>query len=169
MMPQGSNICTGYSHELHVRFSEKVAFGGFSDCWLWKAATNVAKHSPAYRWGVVGAWGRTMKASRLSWMLNRGDIPPGFNVLHLCDNPMCVNPGHLYLGTQRENVDDMDRRGRRRNAQVTGDRHANAKLSADDVVVIRAASEPAPALARRYGVSREQIRNIQTFRQRKNG
>lgn len=77
-------------------------------CWMWTG-------------GIVhgyGCWevdGRRERAHRWAWELFVGPIPEGMHVLHRCDNPPCVNPNHLFLGTQTDNVQDMDAKGRRRN------------------------------------------------------
>jgi hypothetical protein len=79
------------------------------DCWLWMGSRNALR----YGYGVYGKGGKY--AHRLSWEIHHGrPIPPGMNILHRCDNPPCVNPDHLFLGTQADNVVDMVRKGRAR-------------------------------------------------------
>jgi hypothetical protein len=73
-------------------------------CWEW--------HLPKQRYGRIRVAGRTLRAHRASWEAFRGAIPPGMNVLHHCDNPPCVNPDHLWLGTQMDNVQDCIAKGR---------------------------------------------------------
>lgn len=75
-------------------------------CWSWTASID----SKGY--GKISHEGRFMIASRVSWILHRGDIPKGFGVLHRCDNPPCTNPDHLFLGTQKENMQDAITKGR---------------------------------------------------------
>lgn len=137
------------------RFWEKVAKGGRDDCWEWTGAT----HEGRGGYGFIGrgrAGGGTAQAHRVSWELANGPIPKGMEVCHTCDNPPCVNPAHLFVGTRRANVADAMRKKRIR----SGDRHPNAKLTADDVRTIR---EWAPAgwahndLAEAFGVSRSLI------------
>lgn len=57
--------------------------------------------------------GKLLRTHRVAYDLVKGDIPKGINVLHTCDNPKCVNPDHLFLGTQQDNVDDCINKGRR--------------------------------------------------------
>ena len=85
-------------------------------CWLWSAAVNPKGY------GCLGLGTRGMGvvlAHRASWMLYKGAIPEGLSVLHSCDNPRCVNPDHLFLGTQQDNMKDRDAKGRQHNMLKT--------------------------------------------------
>ncbi|NTW50648.1 MAG: HNH endonuclease [Chlorobiales bacterium] len=75
-------------------------------CWEWVAAKNEKGY------GVFGIGKETDKAHRIAWRLLVGSIPKYLFCCHRCDNPACVNPGHLFLGTNKDNVDDMIRKGR---------------------------------------------------------
>jgi hypothetical protein len=81
-------------------------------CWLWVGYTKPGSHD----YGSIGSGGKSgkvIKAHQASWLLHRGPIPDGLHVLHNCpggDNPRCVNPGHLWLGTHLENMRDMWRK-----------------------------------------------------------
>lgn len=112
------------------RFWAKVAKGGPDECWLWTAATN------EHGYGVMRPQGRrsgpTVKAHRVSVALDGRD-PVGQCVLHICDNPPCVNPSHLVVGTKRDNTQDMITKQR----GLVGERNGHAKLTAADVVEIR--------------------------------
>lgn len=93
------------------RFWTKVdktpGFGPRGDCWLWTAGVG----STGY--GQFGLGGRMVKSHRVAYELEVGPIPTGMYVLHSCDEKRCVNPAHLRIGTQQENIHDMDSRGRR--------------------------------------------------------
>lgn len=106
-------------------FWDKVDIRGIDDCWEWTA-------------GMIKGYGiyRHRRAHRVSWeMANGKKIPPGLHVMHACDNPACVNPQHLSLGTHQENMDDRHIKGR--DAKVFGPENAQSKLTEDDVVKIR--------------------------------
>lgn len=95
------------------RFWRHVDKRGPDECWEW---TGQRKHRPGYHYGVLRRprKGAPFYAHRYSVMLHFGMFDRRLNVLHRCDNPPCVNPAHLYLGTQRDNVRDMLNRGRGR-------------------------------------------------------
>ena len=104
-------------------------------------------------------------AHRASWEAYRGPIPSGLCVLHLCDNPPCVNPEHLFLGTQRDNVLDMLAKGRDRHAteviKTRGEKHWRCKLTREQVLEIRRRrSEPQKQLAAEFGTTQRYISSI---------
>lgn len=145
-----------------VRFWKKVDRRGPDECWTWKAAKDPAGYG---RFGFFGS--RTCLAHRFSWMLTYGPIPKGFYVCHHCDNPPCVNPGHLFCGTASDNVADAIAKGRMVPPRaLPGESNPRAKLTESQVREIRSlfingdrtfGSRP---LGRRYGVDRVLIRAI---------
>lgn len=100
---------------LAKRFWPKVdASGGDNSCWTWRAS----KHTNGYGQIGSGGRGRPLLSHRVSWQLTNGDIPAGMVVCHKCDNPLCCNPAHLFLGTQADNLKDMTDKGRRCSGQA---------------------------------------------------
>src|SRR5271170_6305273 len=95
-----------YSEKVKKRFWEKVAFIPFHSCYEWTAS----KHINGYGWFRMKD--KMAKAHRISWEIHFGEIPKGLGVLHACDNPSCVRPEHLFLGTQQDNAIDMIKKGR---------------------------------------------------------
>lgn len=88
------------------RFWNGLTMMGGSECWPWKSPDH-------YGYGNMRFAGRSRKAHAVSWELANGQpVPDGLYVLHKCDNPACVNPAHLFVGTQQDNVDDMWAKGR---------------------------------------------------------
>ncbi len=112
-----------------ARFMAKVAKGDGTDCWEW-----TDKLTPG-GYGRLGIGSKAFAAHRLSWRHFHGPIPDGFVVCHICDNRSCVNPGHLFVGKQRDNVMDMFAKGRA--ANVRGERHPQSKLTTEIVLWIR--------------------------------
>jgi hypothetical protein len=114
---------------LQERFWSKVDKRGVNDCWEWQAG----KTSDGY--GRMRANGHRVLAHRISYQLERGQIPKGLWCLHKCDNPGCVNPSHLFLGTHDDNMRDMVSKGRARVPR--GSNHWYTTLTEDQVLLIR--------------------------------
>lgn len=134
---------------LKERFWVKVKKG--RGCWEWQASTDKDGY------GQIGGFGKSgnrtmLKAHRVSLEMSGVHIPKGKKVCHKCDNPKCVNPRHLYVGTDHMNHMDMVKRGR----STTGERNARSKLTAPQVRAIRkvrATGVRLRVLAEEYGVS----------------
>lgn len=92
------------------RFWQKVRIAGPDDCWEWQAATQRTSNTQIQ--GKFGAYNRVFLAHRFSYILAYGPIPKSKVVCHSCDNSLCVNPNHLWLGSQRENMMDRVNKGR---------------------------------------------------------
>ena len=142
------------------RLIARIEFDTNGGCWLWSGATD------GYGYGSLGvARGRTGKAYRVSYATFVGPIPPLAHVLHRCDTPACINPAHLFLGTHRDNMDDMFAKGR--NAKGAALPHTT--LTENDVLMIRArvaAGETRAAVARDYPVSQPTISRIVSRKRR---
>lgn len=138
-------------------------------CWEWTASTS--------RNGYGIFWlpnpRRMHCAHRVSWIIENGPIQDGMFVCHKCDNPRCVRPDHLFLGTAADNVHDMIEKGRQvwpgaprgnkngmrlhPESARRGESNHNSKITTEIVRTIRSSSEPASALAKRYGVTKANI------------
>lgn len=94
--------------DIESRFWSKVDKSG--DCWVWVAGK--WSSNPKLGYGQFWKDGSMHKAYRVAWELTHGPIPPGAHVMHVCDNPPCVNPEHLVLGTHGANMADKKRKGR---------------------------------------------------------
>jgi hypothetical protein len=142
---------------LEERWQAKVSPEPMSGCWLWTGAVKELGY------GVIGLGTRqqgTAKAHRVSWTLHRGEIPAGMNVLHRCDNPSCVNPAHLFLGTLKDNARDCVSKGRNFVPDNRGEKASCRKLSLENVTDIRRKEETGVAYAKKYGVSKSAVYEI---------
>lgn len=149
---------------LEERFWSKVDVRGPDECWPWKAGTNKG-------YGTFKAFGRTVPAHRIAYELVKGPIPPGLDVLHKCDNRPCCNPAHLWPGTDLDNAQDRDSKGRgaygeRNGSRIyperlwRGEKHGRAKLTDHQVKRIRGLSSDGRSqrsIAKEFGVSQANI------------
>lgn len=145
---------------LEERFTTYVEPVPFSGCWLWTGCVTDDGHG---RFWVNGA---QPPAHRASWRLHAGAIPDGAQVLHKCDVACCVNPNHLYLGTDADNARDRVMRGR--SAPVDKENAPNAKLTqvqVDEMRLLRAQGATQRLLSAQFGISRSQVYNIVNRRQ----
>lgn len=130
-------------------------------CWNWTGAVR-----PPRNYGVLVVGSRTTErrsvgAHRYSYETFVGPIPEGLCVCHRCDNPRCVNPDHLFLGTAKDNADDRDAKGRGKPATpLTGEASPNAVLTDTQIVEIRANALSSQKVAQLYGVSSGYIRQL---------
>lgn len=142
------------------RVMRRIEVDSETGCWLWLGATGDYGH------GVIGAGSRDeglKKAHRVTWEHFRGPIPEDRQVNHTCDVPRCVNPNHLYLGKQADNIRDMVERGR--------ESRPSARLGANEVRAIRslrAHGVSVAALSEAFGVGAQQVYRIASGKQWKN-
>ena len=143
---------------LEIRFWRHVDRHDNTECWLWHGATD----GHGYGRMNLHTWPKIhfVQAHVIAWYLATGEVAK-HDVLHRCDIPLCVNPSHLFLGTQADNNRDMWRKGRGRSAR--GIQCSQAKLNDDIVRAIRLArscGKGPTSLARKYHVSTTAIKNI---------
>lgn len=149
------------------RFWPKVDAHEPHECWLWRGTRNADGYGMLFNSKTAGP--RVLSAHRISWRLHHGEIPAGLHVLHRCDNPPCVNPAHLWLGTQADNNRDRDQKGRcgakgGHAAPQGGEANGNCKLSDEAVARIRARYAAGDAsqqqIAAEFGVGQSQVSRI---------
>lgn len=138
-------ISTRDAQKIEHRFWPKVKKGGEGECWPW-----VGSNSRGY--GTIFAWGRPQYSHRFAYALGRGDVPLGGHVLHECDDPICCNPAHLFLGDQGTNMRDRNAKGRANTAR--GSQHACATIDEATAVAIYEADGLHKEIAERFGVTR---------------
>ena len=136
-------------NNLLERFWSKVdGSGGTDACWPWTGCLD------SWGYGQFRVEGENVITSKFVFK-TENELPPGLNVLHTCDNPPCCNPGHLYAGTHKQNVEDRVMRGR----QARGERGGLAKLTDLQVLEARLRYRPkhpvhgCAAMAKEFGVS----------------
>jgi len=139
------------SQRTAARFRKNYHQSEPDKCWVWTGATNG-------KYGWFWFDGRPMMAHRFAWLLAIGGVEDGLLVCHRCDNPPCVNPAHLFLGTTQDNTADRHTKGRSHGPQ--GANHAMAMLREADIPAIRQDARPSRLLGRIYGVSKTQILRI---------
>ena len=109
------------------RFFSKIEKKSSEECWCWTGLKNTKGY------GQITINSKKYIAHRVSWVLYNGAIPEGLLVCHTCDNRLCLNPMHLFLGTNKDNMRDMVEKGR----SGAGEKHGNHKLTEKEVIEIR--------------------------------
>jgi len=127
-------------------------------CWIWQLARQRSGHGVC----SVGG-GKSGRAHRQAWIEKNGPVPEGMCVLHKCDNPPCINPEHLWLGTQLQNIQDMLAKRRHR----YGERHRWTKFADADIKFIRASTLSSAELSEKVGASQDYICEIRRGSKRK--
>lgn len=151
MRKHGSVDLPSRATPIQERFWKFVQRCRGTSCWPWTGSLSTNGYGQIY-----GIAGKPAIASRVSYEINVGAIPDGTCVLHRCDNPRCVNPGHLFLGTRKENALDMVSKDR----HARGEKHPSAKLTDDIVTGIKGSSKSGRSIALALGVSRSLVTAI---------
>jgi hypothetical protein len=142
------------------RFWKKVRVGNHNGCWEWMASKDYKGY------GQFSVNGKSIRSHRISYMIKNGigSIPSGMSVCHSCDNRLCCNPKHLFLGTYEDNNHDRHKKGR--DGSAKGEAHGAAKLNNEKVLEIRyllqLSSLSRTEIAKLYSVSKSTINRIST-------
>jgi hypothetical protein len=145
------------------RFFQKIAPVDKNGCMLWignKYWDGYGKFHVREISNNISFW-KTVRAHRYAWELKNGPIPKGLYVCHKCDNPLCVNPDHMFLGTQKNNLEDMASKKR----STIGCRNPMSKLTDEDIRIIREMYKNGytqQSIANIYSLSRSNIGLIVT-------
>lgn len=127
-------------------------------CWQWTGCIGTRGYGQCYD----GRGNSPCRSHRMAWRLTHGSLDPSIRVLHKCDNPLCVNPDHLFLGTDHDNM--VDKVQKNRHNPPVGERHGMSKVTEDIAVMIRSLYRDykitQPELAEIVGVSQQQISKI---------
>lgn len=138
--------------ELPTRIESKIQPEPNSGCWLWLGGTNQKNYGHIWSSELK----RHERAHRMVYQILIGAIPAGQQLLHRCDNPYCVNPDHMFVGSNAENMADRDAKGR----QARGESCALAKLTEDQVRAIRQSSGSHVAVGKQFGTSAMNVADI---------
>lgn len=133
-------------------------------CWEWNGTINNYGYGVMYREKY-----KRILAHRMSWIHYKGELPDDKCVLHHCDNRVCVNPNHLFLGSRDDNNKDMVSKGRHnpygsRTGKTAGEKHGGSKLTEKDVKMIRNSDQSGAELARKLGISKTTVCDIKKRR-----
>ena len=144
-----------YTPEITIRFWSKAILTANDDlCWIWQRGKD------KFGYGRFKFGESTQYANRIAWQLTYGEIPSGLKVLHTCDNPSCINPKHLFLGTTLDNNRDRAIKGR----NAWGEKNGNHKFTVEQVRYIRQryaqGGISVRELGREVGMSKAQVSKI---------
>jgi len=147
----------------NFRFWGKIAVGNDDDCWNWRGSPNPSGY------GTFNFDGQNHNAHRVAWILTNGSIPSsGTLVCHKCDNRLCCNPAHLFLGTYKDNREDSIRKGRR--TEINGHNNPRFRIPYETVCYIRKLGNrdvKHAHIAELLNVSRSQVTKIINGQQRR--
>ena len=142
-------------HEEYInRFLDKINIDPDTGCMMWTAYVR-------NRYGAFRIGSKVKQAHRVAWEMKHGTIPEGMNICHRCDTPTCVNPDHMFIGTQKDNMQDCAQKGR---MDHRGEKNSFAILDEDDIRAIRAlrGKKTQEEIAKMFGTARGNIANIMT-------
>jgi len=151
----GNHASNPFIPNVEKRFWDKVDIKSPDECWPWRASTDKSGY------GIFRYQGQMVHANRVVWELTTGSSPKERLVCHTCDNPICVNPTHLFIGTHLDNSNDKINKGR--DYHPEGEDHPRSKLSQDDIRTIRALAKAGMSqskIGKQFGIDQTHAGNI---------
>ena len=152
---QGKKIdyyCDFYINEIKERLMNNFFYSD-NGCWIWNKCLNQNNY------GVIRARGKNYLAHRLSFEIFKKENPKNKFVCHKCDNPLCINPEHLFLGTQKDNLKDA----KNKNRMINGESHYRSKLKINDILEIKKMCKSGitqKLISKKFNVSESNISKI---------
>lgn len=147
------NVDENYNEKIRVRIKQNITIYKETGCWVW------TRYKSELGRGNLWYNGKTIASARVSYMVFKGNIPENYYVCHACDNPTCVNPDHLWIGTYQDNTND--RENKKRGAK--GEKISISKLKEFMICEIkkdRVSGMTQQAIAEKYNVHQSTISNI---------
>jgi len=144
-----------FSDTIRARFERKFIPEPNSGCWLWTGSVNRAGYGQIQRGGRAAG---PINAQRASWLIYRYELRPEQFVCHHCDNKLCVNPDHLFIGSHADNMADMRHKGR----SCFGEKNRQALLTEKQVILIRNDRRSPALIGRDHGISPAYVAKIKS-------
>lgn len=138
-----------------ILFWKKVSVLSPDECWEWQGKKYKNGYGSAKN---IGPKGKERGPHRIAWVIVHGDVPQGLHVLHHCDNRICCNPKHLFLGTHQDNMYDRNKKNR----QAKGSSIGTSKLSESQVLAIKLDGRSNRKIAVDYGISQSCVSRIKS-------
>lgn len=153
-------VYAALSERLWAGVDKTPGLGPKGECWEWRGGRNTGGY------GSIGLGKKTLTTHRVAWVLMNGELPPrsghhGVCVCHTCDNRICVNPGHLFLGSHRDNMVDASKK--QRFPKRLGSLSPRAKLTDDAVREIRSDRRLLREIASEHGISETTVSGIRRW------
>lgn len=143
------------ANELYQRLNKWTVQSDEDSCWIWVGTTDIRGY------GLIVVHPGIYKAHRLSWTAYHGPIPEGKYVCHTCDNRSCVNPDHLFIGSQADNMADMVKKGRA--GRLAGEKNGRSRLTEDqarEILRLRKEGVSLRRVATMFGIGKTTVRHI---------
>lgn len=143
------------NQKLIDKFWSNVQKGNPDECWIWIGSPS------GNGYGQLRFEGVTYRSNVLSYLINKGNIPARMYICHTCDNPICVNPNHLFVGTPSDNAKDRQQKGRGR--PMDGENNSNNRFTKESIIQMRSMFQKGylcNEIAHIFDTNPEYVRNV---------